>query len=72
MAEPGAADRVTRDRIEAKLRELRGEVESTAEAAKPVALAAGLALGVLVLAASYLLGRRRGRRRSAVVEIRRV
>ena len=72
MAEPGAADRVTRDRIEAKLRELRGEVEATAEAAKPVALAAGLALGVLVLAASYLLGRRRGRRRSAVVEIRRV
>lgn len=64
--------RITRATIEAKLRELRGDVEATTEAAKPVALAAAMALGAVVLGAVYLLGRRRGRRRSTVVEIRRV
>jgi len=68
----GPPRRITRGTIETKLRELRGDVEATTEAAKPVALAAGMALAVVVLGAAYLLGRRRGRKRSAIVEIRRV
>ena len=68
---PGSG-RVDRAAIEAKLREIRGEVDQTAESAKPIAFAVGAAVAVAVVAGAYLLGRRKGRKRSAVVEIRRV
>jgi hypothetical protein len=69
MSEQG---RITRADIEGKLREMRGEVEETAEAAKTplLAIAGGVAVAIVVVA--FLLGKRRGRRRSTVVEIRRV
>ena len=64
--------RITRADIEGKLREMRGEVEETAEAAKApiLAIAGGIAVAIVVVA--FLLGKRRGRRKSTVVEIRRV
>jgi hypothetical protein len=64
--------RITRADIEAKLRQMRGEVDKTAEAAKApiLAIAGGVAAAVVVIA--FLLGKRRGRRKSTVVEIRRV
>ena len=64
--------RITRADIEAKLRDMRGEVEQTAEAAKAplMAIAGGVAAAVVILA--FLLGKHRGRRKSTVVEIRRV
>ncbi len=65
-------DRIGRDDIEAKLREIRGEVDSTAERAKPALLAVGAAVAVAVVGVVYLLGVRKGRKRSTVVEIRRV
>jgi hypothetical protein len=64
--------RITRDDIEAKLREISGEVDERVEAARPQILVAAAAAVVVVAACAYLLGRRRGRRRSAVVEIRRL
>jgi hypothetical protein len=68
---PGTG-RITRADIESKLRDMRGEVEHTAEAAKaPLAAIAGAA-AIAVVALSFLLGKRRGRRKSTVVEIRRV
>jgi hypothetical protein len=67
-----AAKRITRDDIEAKLREVAGDVDSGVEAAKPKLITAGIAAAVLALLAAYLLGRRGGRHRSAVVEIRRL
>ena len=71
-ADAGIQRRITRGDIEAKLREMRGDVEQTAEAAKTpiLAIAGGVATAVIVLA--FLLGKRRGRRKSTVVEIRRV
>lgn len=63
---------ITRDDIESKLREIRGEVEEAESAAKPVALAAAVAVGVAVVVGVYLLGRRKGRKKSTIVEIRRV
>lgn len=69
---PNLNGKITRGDIEAKLREMRGEVEQTAEAAKApiMAIAGGVAAAIVVLA--FLLGKRRGRRKSTVVEIRRV
>jgi uncharacterized protein YfaP (DUF2135 family) len=63
---------INRSDIEGKLREIRGEVDSTTNAAKPAVMAvAGVAV-VLVIGAAYLLGRRKGKKKSTVVEIRRV
>ncbi|MGH9178283.1 MAG: hypothetical protein ACRD0N_06990 [Acidimicrobiales bacterium] len=63
---------VTRQTIEAKLREIRGEADTAARSAKPLVLAAGVVAAVVVVGAAYLLGRRRGRKRTTLVEIRRV
>jgi membrane protein DedA with SNARE-associated domain len=64
--------KITRADIEAKLHEIKGEVDSTGQAAKPYALAAAVA-GVIALAGvAYLLGRRKGRKKTTVVEVRRV
>jgi hypothetical protein len=65
-------DRVTRDDIESKLRELRGTVEDVGNASKGYALAAGVAVLTLVVGGAYLLGRRKGKKRATVVEIRRI
>jgi hypothetical protein len=64
--------KVTRDDIEAKLRELRGEVDTRAQTAKTtgVAIIAGVVMVTLVTA--YVLGRRRGKKRNMVLEIRRI
>ena len=64
--------RITRGDIEAKLRELRGDVEETGEAVveKGKAVIGVVAAGVAGLI--FLLGVRRGKKKSTVVEIRRV
>ena len=63
---------VTRADIETKLRQIRGEVDSTAKAAVPIGLAVGAAAVAVVVGVAYLMGRRKGRKRATVVEIRRV
>jgi len=64
--------RITRDDLEAKLREMSGGVEETVDAVRPKLISAAAAGVVLAVLVSYLLGRRRGRARSAVIEIRKV
>jgi hypothetical protein len=64
--------KITRDDIESKLRELRGEVDEVGNASKGYVLAAGVVALTLVVGGAYLLGRRKGKKRATVVEIRRV
>ena len=64
--------KITRDDIEAKLQELRGEVDNRAEAVKVPAIAIAIGVVVVTIAAAYVLGRRRGKRRQTVLEIRRI
>ena len=64
--------KIGRSDIEAKLRQLRDQVDRTAESTLPVATVAGAVAAVVVLAGAYLLGRRRGRKNRTVVEVRRV
>jgi len=63
---------VTRADIESKLREIRGVTDDSTEVAQEAAKPALIALGVAVVIGAFLLGRRRGRKRSTIVEIRRV
>ena len=73
MTPPEGRDQpVGRSDIEDKLREIRGEVDSTANAAKPAAIAVAGIVVIAVVGAAYLLGRRKGKKKSTVVEIRRV
>ena len=68
-----AEDRkITRDDIEAKLQDLRGEVDQRTEAAKVPAFAIAVGVVVVTIAAAYLFGRRKGKRRQTVLEIRRI
>jgi len=64
--------RVTLSDVEDKLRSLGGSTESLVKDVAPPAIGALVAGGVAAVAAVYLLGRRRGRRRASVLEIRRV
>lgn len=66
------ATRITRDDIEAKLRQMAGDVDGKVEAARPTLIASAVATVAVVAVVAYVLGRRRGRRRAAVVEIRRL
>ncbi len=64
--------KITRDDIEAKLQELRGEVDQRTEAAKVPAIAIAVGVVVVTIAAAYLFGRRKGKKRQTVLEIRRI
>lgn len=65
-------DKITRDDIEAKFRELKDDVDETAESAKSYVLAGAAAVGVLVFVVAFGIGKRRGKKKTTVVEIRRI
>lgn len=67
-----ATGRITRDDLEAGFRSLEGEVDERKEQAMGLAAAVGVAVVVGVVVVAYGLGRRRGRKKTTVVEIRRV
>jgi hypothetical protein len=66
------ANQITPRDIESKFREIQEQVDQVADEGKqrimPIAIAAGAVLVVVV----YLVGRRSGKRRSTVVQIRRL
>ena len=64
-------DRVSLSEIEDRLRSLGTSAQRAVNDSKQTAIAAGLIGGALVVASAYLHGRRRGRRRASVLEIRR-
>ena len=64
--------KITRADIEAKLRELQGDVGEKAEAAKVPAIAIAVGVAVVTIAVTYFLGRRKGKKRQTVLEIRRI
>jgi hypothetical protein len=65
-------DRISRDDLESKFRELEGGARDQVASARSTAITAGVIGLVLLLLLAFLLGRRRGKLRSTVVEIRRV
>lgn len=67
-----ATERVSPADIRAKLNEIDGSLQETKEAAAPVGIAVGAGAIVVLLVVAFLLGRRRGKRRQTIVEIRRI
>lgn len=58
--------------IRAKLGEIDASFQQTTKAAAPVGLAVGAGAVVVVILLVFALGKRRGAKRSTVVEIRRI
>lgn len=67
----GPGGRITPDDVRAKAEELAGGVEQDVQAARPMMMYAAIGAGLLVVMAAYWLGRRGGKRKSTLVEIRR-
>jgi hypothetical protein len=63
---------ITPDDLEAKFRELFEGARGEAASAKNTIVSAGIVIGVILLLVAFLLGRRGGKKRSTIVEIRRV
>lgn len=64
--------RITRDDLEAKFREVERDVETTTSTVKSYAVAIGAVLAVTVVAIAFAAGRRRGRAKTTIVEIKRI
>jgi hypothetical protein len=66
------SSRVSRQDIENKLRALQGDVQDKVDDRRSTLLAVAGGVGLALVVIFVLLGRRSGKRRSTVVEIRRV
>lgn len=64
--------KVTRADLEAKLSEIDAELSDTGEAVKPKAMAIGAGALVLILILAFVLGRRKGKLATTIVEVRRI
>ena len=73
MTSPAGGDKpVSRADIEAKLAEIRGVTEDATEVAEGTAKTGLVLAGAGVLVVVFLLGKRRGRKKSTIVEVRRI
>ena len=63
---------VTRADIEAKLAQIKGVTDDTTEVAEGAAKTGLVVAGVGVVVIAFLLGRRRGHKKSTIVEVRRI
>jgi hypothetical protein len=64
--------RVSRDDLEAKFRSLQGGVQDKVESSKQTLLAGAAVGGFLLLLLVFLIGKRSGKKKTTLVEIRRV
>ncbi|HUI48943.1 MAG TPA: hypothetical protein VL119_09620 [Acidimicrobiia bacterium] len=63
---------ITRADLEAKFGELRGEADERAQAVKTPGIAIAVGAVVFTIVIAYWLGRRKGKKRQMVLEIRRI
>ena len=72
LASKAAGERVTIEDIESRFRDLVGTTTANVDRAKLPLIGGGVATVVLLMLLLFLIGKRRGRKRATVVEIRRI
>ena len=73
MSTPGAAQpKITRADIEAKFRQIQGDVETGVESGRDIGKIGMIGGAVVAVGVIYILGRRHGRKKRTIVEIKRV
>ncbi len=58
--------------IEAKFRDVQGQIDVVADNSKKKVVAGGAVLAVIILLIVYMAGKRTGKKKSTVLEIRRL
>jgi hypothetical protein len=64
--------KITPADLERKLRALQGDVQDAVDDKKPAVASIAAGAGVVLLLLVFFLGKRAGKKRSAIVEIRRI
>ena len=72
MSKTPTPSHISRDDLERKLRALQGDIKGAVDNQKTNLLAAAGVVGVVLVLVFFLLGRRSGKKKSTIVEIRRV
>ena len=72
MSATAPAPQITRADIEAKFRELQGGATKRALDVRATAMKVAVGVLAVVVVSAFILGRRKGRRQTTIVEIRRV
>jgi len=67
-----AAKKITPDDLDAAFRRVQGDVEDTVQAQKKRVITGIVVSAALILLVAYVLGRRSGKKKTTIVEIRRV
>ena len=71
MSQINPEGRITRDDIKSKLGDLQGDALEQVDGAKNQLLTVGAGIALALLIVAFLLGRRGGKRSSAIIEVRR-
>jgi len=71
-AQPAKQTKITRGDLESKFRAFQGEVQNKVDDKKQTLMAAGAGVGMFLMLVFFLLGRRSGKKKTTLVEIRRV
>lgn len=71
MTPPDPNSPITPGDLKAKLGEIQGEALDQVEGAKNQLVTIGAAVGLALLVLAFLVGRRAGKRSSAIIEVRR-
>lgn len=71
-APTSTANRITRDDLESKLREVYSGVGDEVASTKNTMVTVAAVVGVIILIITFLLGVRGGKKKTTIVEIRRV
>ncbi len=72
MARRITGERITRDDLEARFRALQEDMQAKVDDKKQSLVTIGGAAAVVLIVVVFLLGRRAGRKKTTIVEIRRV
>jgi hypothetical protein len=72
MTRASTDERITRDDLEAKFREVIEGTREEVASARATLATVGALIAVILVGIAFLLGRRAGRKRTTIVEIRRM
>lgn len=71
-AEPAQQTKITRSDLESKFRAFQGDIQGKVDDKKQTLMAVGAGAGMFLMLVFFLLGRRSGKKKTTLVEIRRV
>jgi hypothetical protein len=72
MSKTATETKITPDDVERKLRAFQGQIQGKVDDKKSTLVTVGAGVGMLLLILVFLLGKRSGKKRSTIVQIKRL